>query len=69
MNTVVSDKMQCHFCGGEMKKGKTTYTLNRAEYYLLIGEVPAWICSKCNETYFEEEVVENIQFTIGAHRK
>ena len=28
--------MQCHFCAGEMKKGKTTYTLNRMGYHLLI---------------------------------
>ena len=22
-------KMKCYFCGGEMKKGKTTYTINK----------------------------------------
>jgi hypothetical protein len=22
-------KMNCYFCGGEMKKGKTTYTINK----------------------------------------
>lgn len=21
-------KMKCHFCGGEMRKGKTTFTIN-----------------------------------------
>ena len=53
--------MQCHFCGGEMKKGKTTYTLNRAGYHLLIDDVPAWICGQCNEVCFEENIVEKVQ--------
>lgn len=53
--------MQCHFCGGEMKKGKTTYTLNRSGYHLLIDDVPAWICSQCGEAYFEENAVDTLQ--------
>ncbi len=53
--------MQCHFCGGDMKKGETTYTLNRAGYHLLIDDVPAWICAQCSEVYFEENAVEIMQ--------
>ena len=53
--------MQCHFCDGEMKKGKTTYTLNGSGYHLLIDDVPAWVCSQCGEVYFEEGAVDNIQ--------
>ena len=56
--------MQCHFCAGELKKGKTTYTLNRAGYHLLIDDVPAWICSQCGEVYFEENAVDMIQGMI-----
>ena len=56
--------MQCHFCSGEMKKGKTTYALNRLGYHLLIDDVPAWICSQCNEVYFKESAVDNIQYII-----
>ncbi len=56
--------MQCHFCSGEMKKGKTTYTLNRHGYHLLIDDVLAWICMQCNEVYFEENIVDTIQEII-----
>jgi|GEM_PF-1115369 len=56
--------MKCHFCSGEMKKGNTTYTLNRSGYHLLIDDFPAWICSQCNEVYFEENAVDNIQHII-----
>lgn len=56
--------MNCHFCGGEMKKGMTTYTLNRSGYHLLIDDVHAWMCSQCNEAYFEENAVDTIQQLI-----
>jgi YgiT-type zinc finger domain-containing protein len=56
--------MQCHFCGGDMKKGITTYTLNKAGYHLLIDDVPAWICQQCNEACFEENAVEIMQEMI-----
>ncbi len=56
--------MQCHFCGGEMNKGKTTYALNRSGYHLLIDDVPAWICTQCNEAYFGEKMVDIVQEII-----
>lgn len=58
-------KMKCYFCGGEMKKGKTTYTVNKKGYHLLIDEVPAWICEQCGEPYFEGDVVDAIQKIVG----
>ena len=30
--------MKCHFCSEEMKKGKTTYTVNKHNYHLFIDE-------------------------------
>jgi len=56
--------MKCFHCGGEMKRGKTTYTVNRKGYHLLIHEVPAWICTQCREVYFEGEEVDSIQEVI-----
>lgn len=47
-----------------MKKGKTTYTLNRQGYHLLIDDVLAWICVQCNEVYFEENAAGTIQEMI-----
>ncbi len=44
-----------------MKREKTTYTVNRHGYHLLIDDVPAWVCSQCREVYFEEEEVNTIQ--------
>ncbi len=56
--------MKCYFCGEEMKKGETTYTVNRNNYHLLIDDVPAWVCSQCGQVYFEEDEVDSIQELI-----
>ena len=53
--------MQCHYCQGNMKTDKVTYTVNRHGYHLLIDDVEAWVCQQCNEPYFETETVEAIQ--------
>ncbi len=36
-----------------MKNGKTTYTVNKKGYHLLIDDVPAWICEQCGEPYLK----------------
>ena len=48
------------------EEGKTTYTINKKGYHLLIDEVPAWICEQCGEPYFEGNVVDAIQKLVGA---
>lgn len=53
--------LECYFCGeGKIKKSKNTYALNRMDCHISI-DVPALICVKCNETYFEDETVDYIQ--------
>jgi len=56
--------MECYYCKGDMVRGKTTYTINRQGYHLLIDEVPAWVCQQCGEVYFEGEEVDAIQDLI-----
>ena len=56
--------MECYYCKGEMKRGSTTYTINKKGYHLLIDDVPAWICSRCREVYFEDDAVDAVQEVI-----
>jgi len=65
INIEVHVKMKCYFSGGEMKKGKTTYTINKKGCHLLIDEVPAWICEQCGEPYFGGDVADTIQKLVG----
>lgn len=56
--------MKCYYCGGEMKKKKTTYAVNKKGYHLLVDDIPAWVCSQCNEVYFQGDAVDIIQNVI-----
>lgn len=58
------EKMKCYYCGGKMAKGKTTYSVNKKGYHLLVDDIPAWICSQCREVYFEGDAVDIIQNVI-----
>ena len=56
--------MKCLYCGGEMERSMSTYTVDREGYHLFIKEIPAYICTQCGEKYFDEEEVEAIQKLI-----
>jgi len=58
--------MTCFHCQGELRKGKTSYAINRKGYHLIIDDMPAWICEQCGELLFEEEQVNAIQQLIQA---
>ena len=61
--------MKCIYCGGEMEKEKTTYTIDREGYHLFLEDVPAYVCSQCGEKHFPEEEVEKIQNMIRGLEK
>ena len=56
--------MDCPHCNGRLTIGKTSYTVNRNGYHLIIDDVPAYICEQCNEPLFSEEAVELVQEMI-----
>ena len=46
--------MKCLHCQGEMKKGVTPFHVDREGCHLTLDKVPAWVCTQCGESYFEE---------------
>ena len=56
--------MECHFCKGLMKEGKTSYTISRKDYHLVIDNLPSLVCQQCGEPYFGEDEVDLIQSLI-----
>ena len=49
----------CWECNGKMKDKNVDYSL----YGIKIGNFPAKVCEKCNETYFSEETSKKITQT------
>lgn len=56
--------MECPHCRGTLKVGRTSYTVNRKGYHLIIDDVPAFICEQCQEPLFTEEAVRLVQQMI-----
>jgi len=56
--------MKCIYCQGEMKRATAPFHIDRGGYHLQLDAIPAWVCSQCGESYFEEKEVETIQDLI-----
>ena len=52
----MKDENYCWDCNGKMMNKEVSYSL----YGIKIGEFPAKVCKKCNETYFSEEISRKI---------
>ena len=58
--------MKCLLCKGEMERRAVAYTVDRKGYHLFIEKIPAYVCSRCGERYFEEKEVAAIQNMLKA---
>jgi len=56
--------MKCIHCRGGMKRGRVPFSIDRHGYHLIFDEMPAWVCTQCGESYFEEKEVESVQSLI-----
>ncbi len=53
--------MECLQCHGKLVVGKTSYTISRNGYHLIIDDVPAFVCEQCGEPLFTEDAVRLVQ--------
>ncbi len=58
--------MKCIYCQGRMERGTAPFHIDRRGYYLVLDEIPAWVCSQCGEVYFDEAEVDSMQSVIRA---
>ena len=56
--------MEHTHCQEPLKAGRTSYTVNRNGYPLIINDVPILICEQCHEPLFTEEAVRLVQQMI-----
>ena len=43
---------RCTFCKGTLKMGKTEFIVRINQDVVVIKDIPAFICDRCNEAYF-----------------
>jgi YgiT-type zinc finger domain-containing protein len=61
--------MKCLLCKGKMEKKSVAYTVDRKGYHLFIEKIPAYVCSRCGEKYFEDKEVGAIQDMLKTFEK
>ncbi len=53
--------MKCLKCTGEMERKSVAYTVDRKGYHLFLQDIPALVCERCGERFFEEHEVNAMQ--------
>jgi len=53
-------------CQVKMKKGTTPFHIDRDGVHVSLDKIPAWGCTQCGESYFEEKEVDVMQTLVNA---
>jgi YgiT-type zinc finger domain-containing protein len=58
------DAHLCPLCGGEKKKGMTTFTVDLKETIVVVRDVPVTICSLCGNEWIADDVAEVLETIV-----
>lgn len=57
--------MECIVCKGLTEKKNVNYILDLNNTIIIIKDVPANVCTKCGEKYFDDNVMENLEKIVN----
>ena len=52
---------RCEFCDGKMEQRRVLARFRYEEQAIYIENVPAWVCNKCGEQYFDAPVYKRLE--------
>ncbi len=58
--------MKCMCCRGEMVRGTAPFHIDRNGVHVRLDQDPAWVCTQCGESYFEDTEVDALQEIVRA---
>jgi YgiT-type zinc finger domain-containing protein len=56
--------MKCLYCQAPIARGATPVEVDRNGYRLAWHSVPAWVCSRCGQAYFERPEVDMVRTAV-----
>lgn len=56
---------QCEFCDGEVEYGKIRARFQFRGATIYVENVPAWVCRRCGEHYFDAPVYKRLEVITG----
>ena len=54
----------CFYCKGDMKQGKTVFTVQHENSLAVIKNVPCQECEQCGETEISDDVMKKIESMV-----
>ena len=60
--------MECFVCKGTTEKRTVNYLLDLNNTIIIIKDVPANVCTKCGERYFDDDVMQNLEKIVDSLR-
>lgn len=60
--------MSCFFCKGDLGKSTTSYVVNLKSGVIIVKNVPCTECTQCGETFFDDEVMEQLEIIVNSLR-
>jgi len=60
-----NDLGTCFACGGSMKHGKTTFTVDFGEGVVVVRDVPATVCNQCGMEWIDDSAAEQVETIVN----
>ena len=60
---------ECGVCHGKMTKQLVTYSQFYKGNFIIVENVPAWVCEQCGDTLYDPETVDRLQKYIWSQDK
>lgn len=57
--------MECFMCKGELEVKKVNYIVDLDNTVIVIKDVPAKVCKKCGEKFYDNETAANIEKMVN----
>ena len=57
--------MNCFNCKGKLEEKKVNYVVDLENTIIIIKGVPAKVCIRCGEQYFDDETSQNIEKIVN----
>ena len=61
--------MKCLYCQAPVERTTTEYNVRRNGYNLAWKNLPAWVCTRCDQPYFEPREVEMVRQAVSSMTK
>ena len=63
------DYGKCHACGEAMEEQMTDCSIQEADEWLVVSDVPTGVCTRCGEKIFRWQVAQRLEEIVKGRRQ